>query len=299
MPAAFEKFVLSWLATVAIVQLKASGFAEYETICRIHLVPAFGDTPIEGITPARVQEFVADKIAGGLSPRTVANHLHVLRRVLDYAVTCGLVSDNAASTIALPRQQRTEMRFLTPAQLRLMVDATTPSWRLLTATAALCGLRKGEQLALRFTDISIEDRTIRISKSVRNGVVTTPKTAASIGAIPLPDSLVPLLEERRCKAPDPQALVFCRADGSYLPDHLPNRVLAAALRMACLPQVRWHDLRHSWVVAHLQAGTDIPTLQRLGRWKSADTLLSVYAHVLRAAGGEAAARLDELLSKEG
>lgn len=297
MPASFESFVLAWLATVGIVKLKGSGYREYESVCRLHLIPAFGDIPVEGITASRIQGYIADKVRAGLSPRTVANHVQVLRRLMDYAVTCGLIPENPVAKVTLPRQERTEMRFLSPRQLHAMVEHTAPSWRLLTAMAALTGLRKGEQLALLFTDVNFEDRTIRISKSMRGGVVTSCKTSSSVGVIPLPESLVPLLEARRRKAPDPDGLIFCRSDTrAPLPDHLPGRVLAAALRSAGLPQIRWHDLRHSWVVGHLQAGTDIPTLVRLGRWKSADTLLSVYAHVLPATGGDAVRRLDEFMS---
>jgi integrase len=296
MSASFEQFVLSWLATVAIVKYKTSGYAEYEGVCRNHLVPALGDVPIESVTASRIQDYIADKVASGLSPRTVINHVQVLRRVMDYALTCGLVTSNPVSKVSLPRQERTEMRFLTPEQLHRLIEATPRSWSLLTAMAALTGLRKSTQLALMFSDIDFEKPTISVTKAIRNGVVMTPKTEVT-GVVPLPESLIPLLQERRTKVSDPDGLIFCRADGSPLPDGLPNRILAKALSSAGLPRIRWHDLRHSWVVGHLKAGTDVPTLQRLGLWKSADTLLSVYAHVLPATGGDAVRKLDELVSQ--
>ena len=297
MPASFEQFVLSWLATVAIVDLKRSGYREYESICRVHLMPAFGDMPIEGITPVLIQGYVADKVASGLSPRTTANHVQVLRRILAYALTCGLVTENAASKVRLPRQERSEMRFLDPSQLRQLIEATPSSWRLLIATAALTGLRKSSQLSLLFTDVSLEAGTISVTKAIRGGVVTSTKTDVT-GSIPLPESLIPMLEARRLNAPNPDGLIFCRSDGSPLPDSLPNGLLAKSLATAGLPSIRWHDLRHSWVVAHLKAGTDIPTLQRLGLWKNANTLLSTYAHVLPATGGDAVRRLDEIVGSE-
>lgn len=295
MPVSFERFVLTWLATVAIVKLKSSGYREYESVCRVHLVPAFGDTPVDGITVERIQCFAADRVRSGLSPRTVANHIQVLRRVLDYAVTCGLVTENPVTKVTLPRQERTEMRFLTVEQLHVMIEATPRSWRLLTAMAALTGLRKSTQLALTFADIDFESRTISVARAIRNGVVTSTKTGVT-GSIPLPESLVPLLKERLTRVGSPDGLIFCRNDGSPLPDGLPNRILDAALARAGLPQVRWHDLRHSWVVGHLKAGSDIPTIQRLGLWKSADTLLSVYAHVLPATCAESVRLLDEIVS---
>lgn len=295
----FKELVAAWLDTVASVELKPSGYRSYEAICRNHLVPAFGDTPVDEITGSMVQGYVADKTKAGLSARTVTNTVHVLKRLMSYAAATNLVDSNPLISVSVPRQEpeSTRVRYLTPDQLQQLIEATPPAWRVLIAMASLLGLRKGEQLSLSFSDISLEKRTVSISKTIRRGVITSPKTPWSVGVVPLPESLIPMLEERRRKAPDPEGLIFCRKDGSPLPDSLPNRILAKALETAGLPSVRWHEAtRHSWCVAHLQAGTDIPTLQRLGRWKTADVLLSTYAHVLPAAGGDAAQRVDDLVN---
>lgn len=295
----FSELTATWLDTVASVTLKPSGYKSYESICKNHLLPVYGDMPIDMITAAGLQAYVAEKTASGLSKRTVANHVHVMRRLMAYAAENHLVEANALKSVTSPRQEpaASRVRYLTPSQLRQLIDVTPPAWRVLVATAAMTGLRRGEQLALTFRDIDFDRHTISVSKTIRNGTVTSPKTPWSIGVVPLPDSLVPLLEERRSRVSDPDGLIFCRRDGSPLPDGLPNRILAKALEAAGLPSVTWHEMgRHSWVMAHLAAGTDIPTLQRLGRWKSADVLMSTYAHILPAAGGDAVRRLDELLN---
>lgn len=288
----FADFAISWLATWGAVRLKDSARREYESVIRVHLSPAFGDLPLGAITVERVQTYLAIKIAGGLSARTVANHAIVLKRVLGTAVDYGMLSENPVDKVARPRVERSEMRFLAPAQLRELIEATRPSWRLLIALPALCGLRKGECLALEFDDIDTEAMTISVTKSMRAGVVTSPKTPASFAAIPFPQSLSPLLAQRRTSG---HRLVFCRADGSPLSDSTPNRVLDRALVAAHLPRIRFHDLRHSWAVAHLRAGTDIKTLAALGRWSSPTVLLETYAHVIPTMGGDAVRRFDRLL----
>ena len=296
----FKDLVATWLSTVAAVTLKQSGYKSYSAICANHLLPTYGDVPLEMITAAGVQAYVAQKVESGLSPRTVANHVQVMRRLMKYAVDNELLKSNPLALVATPRQEpaATRLRYLTPEQLRDAIDAAPGAWSVLLSTACMVGLRRGEQLSLLASDLSFENRTISVSKTIRNGVVTSPKTPWSVGVVPMPESLVPLLQERVGKLPDPNGLVFCRKDGSPLPDGLPNRILKKALDAAGLPQVSWHEFsRHSWCVAHLQAGTDIPTLQRLGRWKTADVLLSTYAHVLPSAGGDAVRRLDELMSR--
>lgn len=295
----FKELVATWLDTVASVELKQSGYRSYEAICRNHLVPAFGDTPVDEITGAMVQVYVADKTKAGFSARTVTNHVHVLKRLMDYAATSNLIESNPLTSVSAPRREpaSTRVRYLTPEQLRQLIEATPPAWRVLIATACLTGLRKGEQLALKFTDLDFAKRTISVSKTIRNGVVTSPKNSWSVGVIPMPDSLVPLLVARRRNVSDPEGYVFCRRDGSPLPSHVPNRILAKALETAGLPSVTWHEAtRHSWVVAHLAAGSTVPEIQSAGRWKTPDVLLSVYAHLLPSAGAHAAQRVDELVN---
>lgn len=298
----FGELTSIWLDRVAKVTLKESGFKSYEALCRLHLVPAFGRKPVDEITSFEVEGYVADRMRSGSSGRTVANERHVMKRLMTYAVENGFIEANPVASVSSPRQEpaANRVRYLTPGQLRQLIRATPPAWRILVAMACMTGLRKGEQLALRFSDVDFENRTISVSKTIKQGRVFSPKCPWSIGNVPLPESLVPLLEERRRKAPDPDGLIFCRRDGSPLPDGLPNRILAKALEAAGLPSVTWHEMgRHSWVVACIQAGVDVPSLTRLGRWKTSEVLLSVYAHVLPTAESDAARRLDQLLASGG
>jgi len=297
----FAQLVAVWLEMVASVAMKESGYKSCESVCRLHLVPAFGKMSVEAVETTDVEAYVSAKLAEGLSARTVNNHIHVMRRLMRFAVDRGIVGNNPVTTIARPRQEpaATRLRYLTPEQLRLLIESTHPSWRILIAMGALTGLRKGEILALTWPDIDFDRDTISVSKTIKHGRVTSPKVAWAIGQVPMPASLVPLLQERRGRVTDSNGLVFCRRDGRPLPDSLPNRILAQAIMTAGLPNVTWHEAtRHSWVVCHLQAGTDVPTLMRLGRWKTPSVLLATYAHVLPAAGGDAVRNLDELISNK-
>ena len=291
----FADFAISWLGTWAIVKLKASGYQEYESIIRLHLSPTLGELALSEVSVYRIQVYIADKLKAGLAPRSIKNHVIVLKRILGTAVDYGMLQDNPVDKVAMPRIERTEMSFLTPIQLRQLTEATPPSWRLLIALPALCGLRKGELLALEWSDIDLESLTLSITKSMRGGIVSTPKTSSSVSTLTLPESLTPYLGQRRRQAAG-NKLVFCKSDGSPLADTTPNRVLAKALSQAGLPSIRFHGLRHSWAVAHLRAGTDIKTLAHLGRWASTASLLETYAHVLDPIGGDAVRRLDRLVN---
>lgn len=292
-PVRFREFTASWLATWAAVKLKASAFREYESVASRHLVPALGDLPITDVTTERIQVYVADRIASGLAPRSVDNHTIVLKAILGTAVDYGLLLENPVDKVARPRAERTEMRFLTPPELQQLIEATEPSWRLLIAFAGLCGLRVGEIKALEWSDIDTDPMTLSITKSMRAGVVSAVKTSSSKSTVALPESLLPLIEQRRRQAGG-HKLVFCKRDGSPISDSTPARILNRALVAAHLPAMRFHNLRHSWAVAHLRAGTDVRTLAALGRWSSPSTLVETYSHVI-GIGGDAVRRFDEYM----
>lgn len=294
-PILFSEFCDMWLDRWAKVRLKHTGLAEYRGIIGNHLTPAFGGVPVTEVTTAEIQRYVADTVAGGLSPRTVANHVKLLRRMFDVALEWNLVDRNAAAEVALPRQVRPERSYLTPDEMRRLIEATPRSWRVLIASACLLGARRGELLALSWKSVSLEDRTVRFERSMRRGVISDVKSPSSKAAVPIPESLIRLLEARKAVAPDPEGLVFCRSDGSPLHDSKPNAVLKAALIKAGLPHVSFHSLRRSWVMAHIEAGTPVKTIVSLGRWKSAQTFLDEYAVYLPVAGGDAASVVDRLI----
>jgi integrase len=292
-------FSRAWLRDYGSVRLRPTGYREYESILRLHVIPALGSRQLAEITTQDLQAYLAGRVRGGLSPRTVTNHLALLRSMFRTAVSWDLVARNPAEEAAPPRKARPERTFLTPDQMRGLIAATPTAWRLLIALPCLTGARKGECLAISFAAVSLADRTIRFERSIRGGVIHEVKTPGSRATVPLPESLVRLFEARRRVAPDANGLVFCRTDGSPLSDSKPNAVLSTALSKAGLPHVSFHDLRRSWVVAHIVAGTPVKTIVTLGRWQNAQTMLDEYAALLPTMGGDAAATVDRLIGGSG
>lgn len=290
----FSDFATSWLVTWAVVRLKPSALREYESVVRLHLTPEFGGQVLTAITPERVQRWVAHMLTRGCAASTARNRVIVLKRVLESAREYGLIDENPVSRDAFPRLDRRETAILTPFEIRRLLDATPPAWRLAIALAALCGLRAGEIRALEWSDISTDAMSVSVSKSLRSGRITSAKTSSSRSMVPLPESLRPLVDARRAQAGG-HSLVFCKPDGSPLSDAALGRALSRALAAAGLPHVRFHDLRHSWATAHIQAGTDLRTLAHLGRWSSPQTLLDTYSHVI-GIGGDAVKRFDKFMS---
>jgi integrase len=218
-----------------------------------------------------------------------------MRQLFSVAQTWQLIDTDPSAGLQSPRQPRRDIPFLKPDELHRLVEATPIDYQLITALPAYCGLRRGEGLSLRFDHWNPVKRTLLIEHSKRGDVIQEPKSRASIATIPYPASLTPMLEHRRSLVTDKSGLMLCKKDGSSLADSFANRVLKSALVRADLPSVTYHQLRGSWVYAHMQAGTPIHVIQRLGRWENVETLIRSYGRWLPTAGGDAVDALDRVI----
>jgi len=145
--------------------------------------------------PSDVDQLLVAKREQGLSDSTVRLIYTVLRRALDYAVRDGLVRRNVATAIDRPTVAHREAAVLSPAKAQALLEAARGQ-RLyaLFAVAMAVGLRRGEALALRWSDVGLDAGTLRVSRTLSRTaaglVFTEPKTARSRRTIPLPAALV-------------------------------------------------------------------------------------------------------------
>lgn len=135
----------------------------YATIARKHLVPALGTGPLDRIRPSDVEALVLAKRTAGLAPSTVRTIYTVLRAALDIAVRDGLLSRNPAAAVRRPAVERQDAAFLTVDDAHRLLESMRgerlePLFRLMLAT----GLRRGEALALHWSDVDLDGGTLRV-----------------------------------------------------------------------------------------------------------------------------------------
>ena len=293
----FGVFAERWITQVAPLRLKATAVAEYESLLRLRLLPAFSDCRLTDISPEEIQQYMSHQVKSGFSPRSIRNDLAVLRAVLKTAASFDLVDTNVAMKVTAPRHFRKEQRFLTPVEMKAVLDACPRAWLLLLAVPMYAAARKGECLALRWSSVSIERRQIAFVRSIRGGVEHTGKSSASHASVSMAEALVPLFLERRQKAPDPvDGYVFCSADGNPLDDGSPNRHLLRACIKAGIEPCTFHQLRHSSIAALIATNAHPLVVSRFARHASIETTMDLYGHLLAPAGGDAVADLSRLIS---
>ncbi len=294
----FGEFAERWMTEVAPSRLKSTAVAEYASLLRLHVLPFFADRPVAEISADEIQSYMAFKVESGLSPRSVRNHLAVLRAMLKNAVAVGLVDANVAMKVTAPKYQRVEQRFPTPSEMKAILDSCPRAWTLALAIPIYSSARKGEALALRWSSVSIENRQIAFIRSMHAGVEHTVKSSASRASVAMAEELVPLFLERRQHVPDPiDGLVLCDKSGAALGDGVLNRVLSRACQKAGVEHFTYHQLRHGSIAALIASGAHPLVVSRFARHASVATTLDEYGHLLAPlAGGDAIADLSRVIS---
>ena len=160
------------------------------------------------------------------------------------------------------------------------------------------GLRRGELLGLKWTDIDWKNSIIKVRRSIArvNGeIVEAPlKTKNSYRAVTISQQAIEVLKTQKAKTND-QYVFPSPKSGPISPDSV-NNMLKRVLARAGIPKVRFHDLRHTFATIALQNGVDIKTVSGMLGHFSAGFTLDTYAHVTTSAQKEAAETMGNLLS---
>jgi integrase len=227
----------------------------------------------------------------------------------------GIVGRNAADGVIVPRPEPSEMVTLSSEQLQVLFEATNGQalhalWVLLATT----GLREGEALGLRWSDVDMEKATLVVRRALqRHGsaglVMVDPKTARSRRTIHLSRLAVETLGGHRARQREARLiagvvwrmdfgdLVFRSRNGGPLGSSWLNVVFKRELAQAGLPRIRIHDLRHTAATLLLTRGVHPKVVQDMLGHSSVTLTLDTYSHVTPALHKEAADHMDALLGK--
>lgn len=296
-------YLASWLEAVE-PSVRHSTFRRYRQIVTHQLTPQIGRTPLSQLTPADVEAMLRRLAADGLSSRSVHHVRAVLRTALARAARHGLVARNAAALAEPPHVERREVRALDPAEVRRFLSALEGHpLRCLFTVALATGLRKGELLGLRWSDIDLAAGTLTVRRSLQRIEgkfrVVEPKTAKSRRTVPLPGVAVTALAEHRqaqASAPVVGAYVFTTADGQPFHGTTVWRALQSVLEAAGLPSMPFHALRHTAASLLLAEGVHPRVVMELLGHSTIALTMNTYSHVIPALEREAADRMERMLT---
>jgi len=325
-----EGYLLSWFESwSASSQVKATTVAAVGIEVRKYLVPEIGKLRLKDLKAKHIQDMLSRLLANGrihkdragatgLSAKTVRNIFVTLRHALNDAVRWELLPYNPTDKVTAPTWQRKEPRAWSAEQIAEFLhhatataDPYTAVWRLLFST----GMRRGELLGLRWSDIDLVESTVTVRQArVVAGskvITTTPKSRAGNRTFSIDPGTVTQLAQLK-NSQEAQAelfgywftdLVVVSPTGLPVqPKDLLQRFQRAA-KAAGLPVIKLHEGRHSAATWALQEGVPVHVVsQRLGHSQTSTTV-NVYAHVLPTADRQAAeqigSKLEQLLQQAG
>ena len=161
------------------------------------------------------------------------------------------------------------------------------------------GLRRGELLGLKWSDIDLGKGDLRVQRQIGRidgKIIEMPlKTKNAYRTLPLSADAISVLKMQKCKVGNSEWVFPSPSGGPMSPDSVLH-MLQRVLKRAGLPRIRFHDLRHTFATMALQNGVDIKTVSGMLGHFSAGFTLDTYAHVTTSAKREAAKTMGNILS---
>jgi integrase len=309
-------FLDRWLAHMQ-GQVSPRSHERYAEIARKNIVPLLGGSTLTKLQPAQISSAYAKALTsgrrdgtGGLSAHTVRHMHRVLRQALQQAVQWQLLARNPADLVKPPKVERATMTTYDLARTAELIDALRGS-RLLVPVmlAVLCGLRRGEIAALKWSSVNLDAGQLAVVESAeqtRVGVRYKPPKSGRSRTVALPATVIGELRAHQLRQAEEllrfgvrqsdDDFVVAQADGTPLRPHsLGQEWVRFLARTPALPRIRFHDLRHAHAT-HMLANGVHPKIasERLGHSKIGITL-DLYSHVIPGMQEDAAARVDDAL----
>lgn len=293
-PCFIRKLADDWLNSIQ-AQIKKSSYVKYNNIIHSHILPEFDNAPLNELTSSRIQKFCEDLldhggISGeGLSSKTVADILSLMRSLLRYAQIQGYQPPSTGKEIIV-RQTAPDTVIISRSAQEILCRYLYANISERNIGILLClftGMRVGEICALKWEDISFQEKSIYVHKTMQrlqiprstsqktHITVTSPKSKCSIRTIPIPDNLVQLIQR---EFPNRQGYVLASPDEEYIEPRTMQNYFCYVQRQCGLTPVNFHALRHTFATRCIELGFDVKSLSEILGHASVNITMNRYVH---------------------
>ena len=272
-----REYVNFWQETYDKYQSRPTTYAAHNYVFKNHILPGLGDIPLSELTSEMVGEFLEERKRfgnhrpdnSGLGEETM-RHIHrLLQQCLDQAIRDGLIKENPAKAFHYRRPTTVKANVMTPLEMEDYLDAAEQLGYLpMFMLALMTGLRQGELIALKWSDLDIESRTLTVAENravVRRELV---EYGSQTRVIMLTPEVVDLLTMEHSKHPSSPLMFMHPATQKPYSPQMVRRMHNEIIQEAGIDHIRYVDLRHTCAILALKNGTDAKELaQMLGHYR--------------------------------
>ena len=282
----FKEFAEQWLQEIR-VQWRKSHIRNMESILYSSLLPAFGNRLIADITKSEILDFRSTLAArkgrsteGTLSPKTVNNHMMVLRMILDEAAERYSI-DSPYKNIKPLRMRKTHIEPFSLREVDLILDKVRKDFRDYYIFRFYTGLRTGEVHGLKWKYIDFEKREILVRETFIRGETEYTKNDSSQREVPMFGPVFDALQRQALVTRGRSEYVFCTHTGEPLENcNVTNRVWYPLLRHLGLNKRRPYQTRHTAATLFLASGENPEWVASVLGHTSTEMLFKVYSRYI-------------------
>lgn len=305
-----REFFDMWLQDEVKPNRKTSTFDTYRSQLRTHVIPEIGKIPLNKLATIHIHRLLKSLLDKGVSPTTAKYNIRTVKVALTWAVKMQLIPKNPAANIETSnRPSGSEIKVWTDNEvIQFLQEARGSKFYPAFYLAITTGMRIGELLGLKWSDVDLERGVISIRRTLQRTseglrLVEQTKTAQSRRLISISPSAVEVLKKYRIKQKEEMIrynyldtdLVFTSRNGKPIEPRNLRDYFANIIKKAGLPPIRFHDLRHTHATLLLQQGVHPKIVsERLGH-ASIRITLDTYSHVIPSMQKEAADIFDQIL----
>ena len=279
------KLVAEWESKVAPT-LKPTTARQARSHLRTHILPTFGEMSLHSINTRNVQAFVADLTVKGLSSVSIGHIVRTLHKILSTAKGWRYVPEVfECKALSMPDAgEKKEEPFFTAEQARRIIEGSAEPYATLWATLALTGIRAGELLGLKVTDIDFDKKLISIRRTLDHATRTMlkPKSKSSAATLHMPEALEKRLQAFLAKhwRQNDMGLLFCNSKGKPMQRDKVAYKLQATLRELGIEKAGLHAFRHMVASELLENGASPVVWMRQMRHSDPRVALKQYGHII-------------------
>ena len=292
----FSFWLNSWLL-LSKTRVKESTYVKYSNSIKNHIEPSLGKYELQNISTSIVEQFVLEKLTRGnlksgkpLSNKTVSEFLIIIKDTLNYAQSEGIKVHCQLDRISVKKKIH-EMRVLDEFEVQRLIsnlEINIDRCKLGVLICLLTGIRIGELCALKWKNISLDEKFIRIDSTMQrlqytteheisktHIIITEPKSNAAIRIIPIQDALAYTMKAFQGH---PESYLLTGSSKNYIEPRTMQMRFKSYLKESHINDANFHSLRHTFATRCIELGFDIKSLSEVLGHTSVRTTLDKYVH---------------------